>query len=98
MMHIFLLVAVGLMVATWLFGLVIRRWSHKYGTLLALIANLVGRLAVTAVFAQIAAQAAGKSGAWLALAALFAALALLSLFFAGAILWAVATRTWPERA
>jgi hypothetical protein len=97
-MNIFLSVALGLIVTTWLFGLVIRRWSQEYGTLLALLANLVGRLAVTAVFAQLAAQAAGKSGAWLALAALFAAMALLSLFFATAILWAVATQSWLEEA
>jgi hypothetical protein len=93
---IFLAIALGLIVTTWLFGLVIRRWSQRYGTLLALVANLVGRLAVSVVFAQLAAQAANKSGAWFALAALFAVMALLSLFFAAAIVWAIATRSWLE--
>lgn len=96
-MTFFLSVALGLIVVTWLFGLVIRRWSQRFGTLLALVANLVGRLAATAVLAQIAAQAASKSGAWLALAALFAFMALFSLFFATAIVWAVATRGWQEK-
>jgi hypothetical protein len=95
-MKTFLAVALGLIVTTWLFGLVIRRWSQRYGTLLALVANLVGRLAVTAVFAQLAAHAANKSGAWFAVAALFAVLALLSLFFATTIVWAIAGRSWLE--
>src|SRR5882762_3130964 len=97
-MTILLSAALGLIVTTWLFGLVIRRWSQRYGTLLALIANLVGRLAATGVLAKITAQAANKSGAWLALAALCAFIALFSLFFATAIVWAVVTRSWQEDA
>jgi hypothetical protein len=83
------LVVVAVIVGTWLLGSIVHLGSHRWGTVLQVSAAFVSRLGAAAVFAWFAIRSAERGGPWLALAALFAVLALAGFAISGLTIWAL---------
>jgi hypothetical protein len=81
--HDLLGLAFGLMIASWLPSLALRRWLPRLASTLAITASLIGRVAVGGVFVAIAAKAGERGGYWLLVTAFFSVFGLLSFALAG---------------
>jgi Na+/melibiose symporter-like transporter len=91
------LIVVAVIVGSWLLSYVVERFSKRWGARLQAFAAFVARLVSAAVFGWVAIESGRRGGAWLALAAVCAVVALFGFAFSGLLLWALLRTEAHER-
>ena len=82
------LIVVAVIVGSWLLSYAVERRSERWGARLQEFAAFAARLVSAGLFAWVAIESAERGGAWLALAAVCAIVALFGFAFSGLLLWA----------